>query len=229
MFVSMKKFLLGLFLISSLASSAQDLSKCKSICESEKIVLTGPFIGIRFDVMKHNGNIYVYEVLPNTSAQDYGFKIGDQILSVDGIRPKTNQDLIAQVAAHQPGDILPISYVRAGVTNQVMLPLGSLGSKIIKVQECCDKNEVAANIEFFVAPNPASSRVTVTANQVIKGDIQITLFDVNGKVVLRTEQMVADDAPITFNVDKIVDGNYLVKITNGNTIFTTRLMVIHQS
>ncbi len=225
----MKRSLLGLIIALGLNNNitAQDLSTCKNICEKEVVVEYGPFIGIRFNVLPNMNKIHIYEVLPNTAAQRHGFNIGDMILSIDGRTPLNNQEMLSLVAAHKPGDVVPVTYSRRGFVYNIDLKIGAQGSRIEKVKECCDAPVAEATpIDFQISPNPASSKVLITANKKLEGEANVKLYDLTGKLVMQTNKVMKGDAVITLNVSDVLEGEYLVKINTKDNAFTTRLLVV---
>lgn len=51
--------------------------------------------------------------------------LGDAIASVDGVMMKSSYDLRAQIVSREPGEMLPVTVIRAGKLIEMNLPLGS--------------------------------------------------------------------------------------------------------
>lgn len=77
--------------------------------------------------------------------------------------------------------------------------------------------------EVYVYPNPVQESLFVknTINTTIE---QITIYDVNGKLVLTPEE-IASKSLITINVNSLSQGVYFVKIKSENASFTKRIIV----
>jgi S1-C subfamily serine protease len=64
-------------------------------------------------------------VEPESAAEAAGIRLGDVILSVDGVRVSGIGDLAAQVRSHQPGETVPLEILRAGENLELQVTLGS--------------------------------------------------------------------------------------------------------
>ena len=68
----------------------------------------------------------VVEVTDGDAAAEAGIEPGDLITDVDGQPVRAFGDLASAIRAHQPGDVIDIVIVRAGVGQTVTVTLGSL-------------------------------------------------------------------------------------------------------
>jgi Secretion system C-terminal sorting domain len=96
----------------------------------------------------------------------------------------------------------------------------------VSVVQCglgVDDNVLDNQLSLF--PSPSSSIVTIrnATNQTITS---CQLFDLSGKIVLEVPvHNLTDD--LTFNVDQIQNGSYLVKMLVGDKWITKKMLVVH--
>jgi membrane-associated protease RseP (regulator of RpoE activity) len=214
-------------------ASAQDLSNCKKVCETQKLVEVGPFIGIRFSVIPNSNKSIIHEVIPNTAAQGIGLKVNDIIIVIDGKSPRTNTEFLALVAAHKPGDIVDLTYSRAGVVYNKHIRIGASGARMVTVKECCEEQvptiveDPIQQINFDLSPNPAETFVTIRANQRIDADVQVKIYDATGKLVNQFTKANKGAFEMPLDVTAYTNGEYIAKITTKDNTFTARFIVIH--
>lgn len=77
--------------------------------------------------------------------------------------------------------------------------------------------------QFTVHPNPAKDVVTISWNNTTIGNATIVLVDMSGRVLLQTNTTTNNDANI--NIGSVPSGMYFLKITNGTTQQTEKLMI----
>lgn len=70
---------------------------------------------------------YVQSVVDGGAAFAAGIKAGDRIVSVDGTPIRSFDELRGTISSFSPGDVVTITYVRDGQTNDVRITLGTLG------------------------------------------------------------------------------------------------------
>jgi len=89
----------------------------------------------------------------------------------------------------------------------------------IKVKIIANLNN---SLNVVVFPNPVNTYVTVSFNEQLKAPINITIYDVSGKIILNKSQKPTK----SFNVDMSLfsSGVYLLNINSENKNFTTRLI-----
>lgn len=82
--------------------------------------------------------------------------------------------------------------------------------------------ELIANVDFSLFPNPASSDVQVQIPEWTSG-LHLTIRDLTGRIV---EQLNINDSQEMLDVSSLRDGIYLVRLLHdGTTISTKRLVV----
>lgn len=74
------------------------------------------------------------------------------------------------------------------------------------------------HMNVAVYPNPASSEVMIKA----EGEYSVEVVDLTGKVVMHKEKATGVQI---LNVEVVIPGTYLVRLNNGNTMTTHKLVV----
>jgi hypothetical protein len=86
---------------------------------------------------------------------------------------------------------------------------------------------VLPNVETFeVYPNPADKEISVRIDLVGKSEYSIALFDINGRLV---KQFSSGNSSLikSFSVVDVTEGNYLVRVTSGETVLNKKVSIIH--
>lgn len=228
----MKKITLVLFLmVSVFATSFAQIAKsdCKKTCEIEKIVQEGTLLGVRIQAIScGTPGVRVIELLPNTAAEKFGFKVNDVILSVDGEDILNTKQLVDLVASHKPSDLVSISYSRVGEENTEDVILGALKTTIVKETVCCDvKEDKFFNISnMSIFPNPANANVNFSMDRAEAGKYTFQVFNTIGEqVYVEVENF---DAAFSKNIDltEMAAGEYFLKITKGEKTLTKAFVVV---
>lgn len=77
-------------------------------------------------------------------------------------------------------------------------------------------------LNAVVFPNPVVTSVTVGFNEEVTGTILTKLFDIQGKLVI--SQQFDNTQNFQIDMSHLSTGTYLLKITNNQKEFTTRLL-----
>ncbi len=235
----MKKILL-LALTLSLSNTlltAQDLSSCKNICKKERIIQEGPFLGVRIITDANNQFAKVLEVVPNTAAAKNNFAVGDVITKVDGINIANHAHLIQVIKAHQPNDVVKITYLHNNKSQTKKIALGALRSRKVIETVCCD-DEIAAskvetkttmieknNISFSLYPNPAVNTLQISSDESITGETKILVLDLLGNEIMSSTVKNNGVMNHKMNIETLASGTYLIKIEHNNIISSKKLIV----
>lgn len=215
---------------------AQDLSKCKKTCTEDRLVEWGPFLGVRIVTSPTHQQVRVMEVVPNTTAARNHFAVNDIITEIDGVPVNNNVQVIKIIKSHKPNDVIRISYLRNNKPMKKRVALGALHSKIEQVTICCDEpfanapsatsSAIAAAPRYTLFPNPATNSVKITSDLVLKGAVEISVLDMQGKIILT--QNIDDSGGVLnedLNIKNLANGNYIVKIKNNNVVSIDKLVV----
>jgi hypothetical protein len=84
-------------------------------------------------------------------------------------------------------------------------------------------NETFDADEFKIWPNPAGNFVNIQLNSTISGDVDIEIFNINGKKVANFQKEAAQE--IRLNIDELNAGVYLVKVISNEANYTKKLLV----
>jgi hypothetical protein len=93
-----------------------------------------------------------------------------------------------------------------------------------------EDHEFQVNEYFLLSPNPASTEVTITLNKDKSANVasnkiyDISILDMYG--ILKSQNTYSGDS-FQIPVYNLKNGNYFVKIKNGNTIVTKKLIIKH--
>jgi len=84
--------------------------------------------------------------------------------------------------------------------------------------------EVEVNFQVQVYPNPAQDIVTIDLNGVVKGNVEITLLSVDGKLV-KSSQEGTYNGPFTFDISDVAAGMYLARVKTDDGIITKKVVI----
>ncbi len=83
------------------------------------------------------------------------------------------------------------------------------------------RNEQDASLQ--ITPIPARDQLTMSYNFADQDQVQFTLLDLNGRVLMQHELAASGTSNIA--LDGIASGLYLVQLTSGNEVLTSRVIV----
>ena len=77
-----------------------------------------------------------------------------------------------------------------------------------------------------IQPNPTSGIVNLTFGNYAKGDYQVDVVNMKGQIVSNHVMSIGTDLDTkTINLDGIESGVYFVRIVNGETVTTEKLII----
>lgn len=85
-------------------------------------------------------------------------------------------------------------------------------------------NNVIANKDFQVYPNPASNQLTVKMQQSVMN--QVRIVDMSGRIVFETKENIAA-SKVNVATDHLTDGIYLLQIRSGNKTGSASFVIKH--
>ena len=89
-----------------------------------------------------------------------------------------------------------------------------------------DVKQVSSPDEMVVYPNPSSGHITIDVNMPGKGKADLTITDMNGKVVY-SEQLPETDGKISKEIDlsKNGKGMYSIRLSKGGKVIVEQVVV----
>lgn len=84
------------------------------------------FLGVKGEFATEEGQAgaLITEVFVGTGAADADVRVGDIVVSIDGVEVSGIDDLAAQVRVHKPGEVVEMTLVRSGDELTVLVTLG---------------------------------------------------------------------------------------------------------
>lgn len=157
----MKKLLLLIFIISTLVVNATNSG----------------FLGVTINDFKSDKitGVLITDVINNSAAQKFGIKENDIITAINDVAVLNKEDLTKQVAAHNIGEKVKVSYIRNGVNTFAIVALGKK-PEVIKYKMT---KTVKADGEHWFFANDKTEIVVKEDNT----PISITKTDETGKVL----------------------------------------------
>ena len=155
------------------------------------------FIGVYSTSSKVMKGVKINDVIPNTSADEYGLQKGDVIISLDGVPVYDHNSLVAERDKHQPGEWYNLKVFRADKTFELKAKFKDCENEEIEEEiiedpkeDVIDPTDDPALIEnqglvfeeFKAFPNPTVNNVTINyQGEAVPTLVRIT--DVSGKVI----------------------------------------------
>jgi hypothetical protein len=84
-------------------------------------------------------------------------------------------------------------------------------------------NNIIKSISTITYPNPFVSSVNFKFSQPISDKIQISVFDIRGRIVFQ-EQKYASETVLNINLSTLASSNYLVRLTASNFIYYSQII-----
>jgi len=214
-----------LILLTYSASQAQDLSDCKNPCKKTRIIQSGPLIGLRTIDLADSQYVRVIEVVKHGASQKIGILLNDTLTHFNGKVIQSMKYFIAEVAKLNPGDTVTVIANRMGVVSEYRFPLGAAQTRKVTEIVCCDPEPVFNEILFMLIPDVAQKNLSVSAAEVIYGEVLIHVLDING-TLLKKETVKESRSNFATNIDisDLPKGIYFIKIFVDKTQYTKRFV-----
>ncbi|MCI5056481.1 MAG: T9SS type A sorting domain-containing protein [Flavobacteriales bacterium] len=94
--------------------------------------------------------------------------------------------------------------------------------KRVEVKKIDTEEQAEAPLEVEIFPNPSKGDFRISLDESVKGNVNLTVTDINGKVV-HTEKLKASKAK-DFNLD-LESGVYMITVSQGKTTKSKKLII----
>ena len=192
-----------------------------------------PFLGVAVVAMDDFSGARITEVIEGSSAEEYGFQIGDVITLINDFEIYTPCDLTKAIRKSQPGDVLDVDIVR-GDENQTLEP--TLGYRLHKrmswrpveiVQPVVIENtKDIRNSDLSVFPNPTDGLAQVEYTSTDAGEVEMSLTDLTGRIIF-TQKIEKFEGFYNDAIDLTAqpDGVYFLNIIQGEEVKTEKIVL----
>lgn len=107
---------------------------------------------------------------------------------------------------------------------------GSSSGKVVFNSELQSPSSVVNPVKGYnpvgIYPNPVTDHLTVNFNTEVTGTAQVSIFDMNGRMILQDVQAVESNTVIIrLNETGLQNGLYVLKIMAAGEIYTSRFMI----
>jgi len=170
--------------------------------------------------MNQNSSTFFYTVFLilvsiGTNAQTNS-ALRNSIISTSGSTSTLSNNFVVHQCVGQQGPIGLVS------TSDIQVRQGFIQPSVLKgMLYESDNTELQASI----FPNPTSEHLTISFDEIVDSDINIYLYDVNGRLVLNKEVYGLFD--IQFSVLHLQTGNYFLIATSDRKQFVTQISILH--
>ena len=155
--------------LTSLAKQGREIRLGVVSAKQRPIPNSGAVLGVRFGVDDKDAGVVVEEVGEDSPAQRAGLLADDLILTVNGVKVISNEDLKRLIAARRPGDQVTLRYSRQGREMESRVSLAST-------------NQVQRNWQGEDFANHGTSLRTDSFPSVIQHDMPLSPADMGGAV-----------------------------------------------
>ncbi len=178
-------FLFAFLAISGIVFSQSKTAEGYKICEEEKEIGEGVFLGVRITNCGCSfDGVRVFEVFEGTAAHKMGLLKNDRIKEINGTQmtdPKSTREFVQQ---HKKGDKVDVKIFRSGKELVLSGELGYEKSEMVTERYICDENFGKLELNNYNAyPNPSRGRFSIEFDTDSRSPIQIRVVDVVGRVI----------------------------------------------
>jgi hypothetical protein len=120
-----------------------------------------------------------------------------------------------------------MSMFTAGQKNKMRAALTGARASLLTTNVCANatNTEYVASRNVQVYPNPAENQITVKLHDINKYE-QISLTDINGKVLITKIEIQNIDATFVLNVDSLPNGYYILLLSGESGVQSVPLTII---
>jgi hypothetical protein len=157
-------------------------------------------------------------------------------LPVLALKQQTNSKPSFTIKHVDPGTGLTSSEIYPEIKNYGMIYAATHGRGIFRAEtygqvdvEENPANGGSTNISALsIYPNPASDLITVTFDLEKNTPVQVSIYDLSGKLLLASQEngLSTGNNTIQLNTNALTRGTYLVKMVASNEISTAKLIIV---
>lgn len=196
-------------------------------------------VGFNMDVINYTiteGNVEIWTIR-NQSAIAHPFHIHDvqfYVLDRNGNAPPATEQGRKDVVLVKPqetvrfiaqfndfgGDPIPFMYHCHMLIHE---DGGMMGQFVVASATGIGENNILESSQFAIYPNPAQNLITFVSDNNTYKNIDIEIFDVQGRLVLRKTLVL--NKTLNVDVSALKNGVYSVVLSTGNEKFTKKLII----
>jgi len=211
---------------------AEGATFCKSVKTEAK-----PFIGIASSGMDDFSGVLLERVIEESAADQATLTSGDVISYIDDYEIRSVCDLKVAVSKLDIGQQVEVTYDRVTPKDLLNLTVGSRQQHIVTWDVCTEEQtpnvqittEVAAELadhKFDIFPNPSSGVSTITFENASKGELNIEVFDLTGKLIYTQDKIEFENYfEDEINISNQPSGIYLVELFLNGKKYTKELVI----
>jgi hypothetical protein len=193
-----------------------------------------PFLGVSVKATEDFSGAEVTQIIEGTSAEAYGLEVGDVITLINNSEISTTCDLTIAINQSEIGDILDIDFVRANENVTLEPVLGYRLHKKLSWEPNTEGTTIALenttanvqNADLSVYPNPTGGIVQFKYSTTQKGDVQMNLTDIMGRVVMTKKiEKFSGLHEEMLDLKGMQDGVYFLNIVQGEEVRTEKIVL----
>ncbi|HUM45360.1 MAG TPA: PQQ-dependent sugar dehydrogenase [Chitinophagales bacterium] len=93
------------------------------------------------------------------------------------------------------------------------------------VVTCTGDNSMATSNSLQIFPVPCKGSFSITGNNTAEKITEVSIFNLSGQPIISFQVAPSTGNILTFNVQPVADGMYLLRITSGNNFFYKKLLI----
>ena len=204
---------------------------CRKVVKEEQ----KPILGVSVDHTNDFEGVWINRTLDGTAASNIGLAEGDVITSIDENNINSGCDLRTVIRQYEIGAEVKVKYERDGQILQTPTNLSFQNVKEISWAACCNElenpvSEIATSSaqQLQVFPNPTRGMTQIIFNSTDKGDFQINVTDVSGRIIY--EEAVNDFDGVYKKHLNLMDqaaGVYFLNVIQGQEVQTKKIVLQH--
>ncbi len=98
-------------------------------------------------------------------------------------------------------------------------------TKTVNIRNCTGVSELSFEKSVSMVPNPTNGQVTIEIPSVDNNNVVIRIYNMLGAEVKEISELASGTFVKSYNLSDLSEGNYIVKIKNGEKIATKRLTI----